>query len=859
MRKRRSRRRKPWKLLKRVLVLVVLLAIAVTGVYYVTHKKEPEKESLIQWDDPKLPVVLARVGGSDVNPMYGYVDEMVDRYMRDTVTPLDASGNLKLSVQEVGEKVTDIRYEVRSLDATQLVDKREIKEWETKEQEQGNVLSISLPLQNLLVSGEEYQLKLILTTNQHESIVYYTRVVQSQDFMTNRMLDFVKDFQTKTLDTKKASGMAVYLKENKDSSGSLGYVTLNSTYKQLLWNYMNPEVVGEEQIRIVDINSTIGTFVFRFKVKFTDENKVSHLCDVEETYTVQISNGREYLLIYERTANENLSLEQIDADNSRIKLGIVEDDSVHILNSEERKARVFTYHGKIWLTKQNEQDGISLHELFSFHDESEDLRKLHDEYDVQLVSVNDDGDASFLIYGYMNQGNHEGSVGLAFYQYSFEKNQTKEIFFLPFNRTYAILKQEIGQLAYMNHTDLFFLMLNGNIYAIDFSGKEFMTVVEDVSEDALWVSADKTMIAWGEDLNRLGAGNVHLFSLEEGVQSTITAKKGEALQVIGFIGKDLAVGNVSRAQQDAIRNRRDTVMYSMDIISYDGDVLATYEKENTVLTGAEIENGSVVLKRATLESGVMKAISDDALIENANQSRVEDELLYRRNGSEGYAVWYMSCAMESAPSSVQVVKQYSVGDSSYLNLNLNEIAEDGMFFAYAKGELQGIGTTIAECVNQVYEDIGYVTDSNGYYVMRRGYRNVHELSVLYEDYASSQNQMKEVAMRAFAAYEGGQFTESFKKMKQEKLSDAGMLQRGINGVVYDLTGCELSQVAYYFMAYGHPLYVELPEGAMLVCGIGSDSVSLWNPQNGTIRKESMEKMEELLAKNGQVIYSCMSH
>lgn len=847
--------------MKRLLVLIVLLAVAIAGVIYVTHKKEPVQESVIEWTEPELPVITADVSGNSANLMYGYVDEMVDRYMRDTVTPMTSDGILKLTIQENGDKVTDISYEIRSLDATQQLEKKHIKKWDRKELDdgEGSKIPLELSLKNLLTPGEEYQLKIMLTTTKHDSVVYYTRIVQSDEYLTDRMLDFVLDFHEKTMNTKKASGMAVYLKENTDSSGSLGHVTLNSTYKQLLWDYLNPKVVSDMEVRLVDINSTIGTFVLRFKVEFEDSSEVTHTCDVEETYTVQISNGKEYMLVYERNVNEMLNLSQITKSRNSIDLGIVEDNGIRVLNSEEHNAQLFAYHGKVWLTLKNAQETVSLHELFSFSDGSEDSRRNHQEYDTQLVSVSDNGDASFLIYGYMNQGNHEGSVGLAFYQYNYESNQTKEIFFLPFNRTFEILKEEIGQLAYMNSSELFYLMLNGNIYAIDFSGKEFMTVVEDVSEDALWVSDDKTMIAWGEKLNRYGASEVHIFSLEEGTQSNLKAKKGEALNVIGFIGKDLAVGNVSKSQQDSLSGRKGIVMYSMDIVDHDGMNLATYEKDDVVLTGAQIENGSIVLKRASIKSGTLKTISDDALIENANQSRVEDELLYKKTCSDGYPEWYMSCSMKTGPSHILAVTQYSVNDSSYLSLNLNEIAEDGMYFAYAKGELKGIGSTVAECVNMVYEDIGYVTDSNGYYVMRRGYRNACSVSVNYSEYANGKSQMKEVAMRAFAAYEGGDFSDTFEEMKDMGLSDAAMLQRGMNGIVYDLTGCELSQVAYYFMYYNHPLYVELPEGAMLVTGVGSDYVRLWNPLNGQYSTESMDSVEELLAKKGQVIYSCMSH
>ena len=47
--------------------------------------------------------------------------------------------------------------------------------------------------------------------------------------------------------------------------------------------------------------------------------------------------------------------------------------------------------------------------VFSFRDDdSVDVRSNYDHHDIRILSVEDDGDMDFLVYGYMNRGNHEG-------------------------------------------------------------------------------------------------------------------------------------------------------------------------------------------------------------------------------------------------------------------------------------------------------------------------------------------------------------------------------------------------------------------------------------------------------------------
>lgn len=849
-------KRRHKRMIIRIIVLLLLFMATVAVVFALSRREKPVENVILNREDATLPVVEAKVDNTYMNLMHGYVDDMVGRYMRDTVTPLPEDRKLQLRIMTDGDAVQSISYEVRSLDTTQLVENTVVTSWNGNKEEDGSSeILVALPIQNLLEEGKEYQLQIILQTKMHEKVVYYTRIVLSDSLQTRDMISFIQDFHERTMDTSRASGMASYMKTTTDTSGSLGKVTLNSSYSQLLWNHMNPKQQGESRIYLTDINNSIGTFRMESCVSFKDEEGKEHVCDVQEIFTVQTSSGYWYMLNYERTANEVLTADSIQDD--QICLGIVEDDSIHVMNSEEGMCQAFVMNGELWLCRKTESGSGSLIKVFSFSQEEPDTRADYMEHDIKLVSVDDKGNVTFILYGYMNSGNHEGSVGLVFYSYDAGKNCLEEVFYLPFDRSCSILKEEIGQLAYVNKQELFYLMLNGRIYAIDFAGKEYMTVVENVADDALVINGDSSVIAWEEERSSFGASRIQILYLEDGHQNTVTAESGEYLHAVGFVDEDLVVGKIRQSDYDAYHKYTDYPMYALEVIDSKGENAATYEKDRILITDALMENGSVLLKRARIKGGVLTETSDDALIENVNQVTAEEELLITGEAPGGYLQWYLKTDADSSGEDFVTVNRISVSDSSYLKISLSGIAEDGMYFAYSRGKLQAVCSTIAEAVDLVYDDVGYVTDSSGHYVMRRGYRGYSMLGISSSKTASSEKERRYVCMQTFAAYEGGSYAESFSDMEEEGLTDAQMLQRGMNTITYDLTGCSLSQIAYYYIGHNHPIYAMTSEGAVLITGIGNENVYIWNPETGSTVGMPIESAEAMFREAGNIFISCM--
>ena len=122
-------------------------------------------DKIVDMGAPALPRVSFFVGGTEVNPLFGYTQDMDITAMRDTIVPLGTDGSLKMRIQAEEGQVDAARYEVYSLNGEDMYTKGEVRipegEAETR-LDIGNILS---------ESNREAVLKVILTLGDDRSAI----------------------------------------------------------------------------------------------------------------------------------------------------------------------------------------------------------------------------------------------------------------------------------------------------------------------------------------------------------------------------------------------------------------------------------------------------------------------------------------------------------------------------------------------------------------------------------------------------------------------------------------------------------------------------------------------------------------
>ena len=157
--------------MRKILIRIgVLVAVFFLGIFLFSHFMNIENtDRTSAMAEPTLPVVYVRDGDQLINEMYGYTGQMQANYMRDTLTLLPSDYRLTVDVDTYGRTITKISYEVRSADATRLVENTEV----TYLTEKDGYLEAELPLKKLLDQNEEYILQIVLHADNDQNISYY--------------------------------------------------------------------------------------------------------------------------------------------------------------------------------------------------------------------------------------------------------------------------------------------------------------------------------------------------------------------------------------------------------------------------------------------------------------------------------------------------------------------------------------------------------------------------------------------------------------------------------------------------------------------------------------------------------------
>ena len=453
-------------------VLIVVFFVSVILFEILTN--HVNEDLTTEMPEATLPVISFYADEIQINELYGYKDQMNAAYMRDTITPVDDSRKLPIQIQTYQKAIDGISYEIRSLDGERLIANADV----TSYQEEKETISAELEIQNLLQEGEEYLL-LIKLTSGDETISYYTRIVEKPDSHMTECLSFAEEINEKTFNKETSGTLATYMEKTTGDNTTLQFVSLNSSLKQMSWAGFEGKPITDPSISIKEITDTYSVIVLQYVVASVGENGGSEYYNIEEYYRIRYTESRMYLLNFERTMNEIFRGENAQFYDNYIQLGI-RDKNVEYRANEAGTIVAFVQEGELWCYNEVENN---LSKVFSFRGyEGIDRRENNNQHEIKVVRINEAGSVDYIVYGYMNRGNHEGEVGICVYHYDSIANTNEELIFIPSDKSFEVMKSELGQLMYVNEAGELYLMVNGSVYGIDLNTLEIRTLIEGVEE-----------------------------------------------------------------------------------------------------------------------------------------------------------------------------------------------------------------------------------------------------------------------------------------------------------------------------------------------------------------------------------------
>ena len=793
-----------------------------------------------------FPVVTVRFNGIEMNPMHGYRKEMKTNLMRESITPLMSGRKVALQIDRFGTEIDSIAFEVRSVDGERLIENTQVPEWEERDD---GTLFATLELKDLIDMNQEYELIVLITPASGDTIRYYTRIISQEDYHVTDKLEFVKDFTTKTFDKEAAKSLTKYLESNSSGDNTnLGKVTIHSSFDQITYAGLPITAKTDPQITIREIDEQTGSFVTDFYVT-TSDTEAENLYHVQEYYRLRYTSDRIYLLDYERTMDQVFQEDGNVYANNKIMLGITADE-IQMEESDDGNILAFVSGNRLF--SYNTVDNKMAY-LFGFYDkDNKDTRTFYNMHRIKILDVSEGGNITFLVYGYMNRGRHEGEVGISAFYYDGTVNTIEELVYIPSEEPQDVIIEKVNRLSYINRDGILYLMDNQHIYGINFTERTYEMVADHLHYNGYVISDSNRMIAWQEGDSLENSQTVVLMNLNTGVQKRIEAKASETIVPIGFIEEDLIYGIVNK--NDIVTDyARETVlpMYCVKIENENEGVLMTYEQENVYVLSGSVNQNQITLQRVSKsEDGTYVEIAEDQIVdaESVSLGRNTMEVVVTQNYEK---IRQIVLRKEIDVNSMKQLTPKEVlfeGERSVYLRSSDE--EQEQFYVYGKYGIRGIYGNEDQAVDAAESEAGVVLNSAGNYVWKKTIRSTrNQIMAIQPDMVTEERDSLAVALDTMLSYEGIMRNSAY--MLQSGETIRSILEGALSECqVLDLSGCSLDAVLYY-VDRDIPVLVMLQDGnAVLLIGFNEMNTVIMNPQTGTIYKMGINDSKTWFKENG---------
>lgn len=803
---------------KRFLVLLVVFILGVAGTAFLMNNETTDDRS--DMNDAVLPEVMVQFGDVLTNRMYGYRQPMEADFVRDSVTPLDTTKKLTLVVNPYDTKVRNLSYEIRTSDGSKVMENRTIKSLETGSD---GYLRTEIEISSGLLMNQEYSLQITLSTN-HGDAYYYTRVVSRSATYTEQYAKFADDFVQMSLDKTQADNLAAYL-ETSDSASSRNFagLNINSPLADISWGNLNPQLSKAGIPVIKDINETTASISIEYEISAQNENGNTEYYLVTDFYRMRYDETRIRLLDFKRSASEIFDPSLSVISNSGLLLGVRSKD-VDYLTNEDGSVTAFTQNGDLW---SYVPDTGKFVEIFTFRRDTEsDFRDARVEHDIKLLSVENNGDVDFMVYGYMNRGAHEGYSGVGIYHYNNDQGAIEEQVFIPCTESFEFLQEDLGTLSYVNQSGQLFIMIAGNLYQINIDENTYEVLADHIDSDDFGVSVTNAHAAWKSESGDY-AGQIEFIDFDTMERRRIAPEASQKLDLLGFMNEDLIYGIV--LDGDTLPN---ATGYMIDGITtfriegFDGTVKKEYHQDGLYVAGVTVGTTLMEFTLVQKSGDIYKGVKKDNIMNNSTAATDKTSVEQTSSSRQGVIVRLTS---EDSPSSEEPLILYAKvrnAGEKVVDIQVDKSSVEEVYYVYAGGGLDSVWTDPAKAVQRADKQTGVVLNRAQQYVWERG------------------NMKTQITLN----------TTDIPEIIRTASLDVQNLQNGLgdSAKVIDLTGCSLENVLYEVSAQRAVIARTGSDSSVVIVGYDQYNTYLLDPSTGEVKPYGMNDSTALFKNAGNM-------
>lgn len=807
------------KKLIRAGILLVIFICGVAGFSSLMNYQSTDNKT--DMETASSPSMAMMIEDTEVNRMYAYADDMDVRFVRDGLTPVGTDRSLKVSITPNGREIDSLVYEVCTSDGEQVIENNKIRSF--TEEEDGR-LTAEFTLSQPILMNQEYALNFTLST-EDGTWNYYTRLLQRAGLSTAQYVEFVNSFYTKTFAQDDTGDLTTYLEPDTSVvSNSFRSLDIHSDVDMITWGDLAPQISRPGIPTIEDISENSGSISLTYYISAENESGEVEKYQVDEFYRMSYNQTRVYLLDFQRHVKQVLTTEQNLVSNGKINLGITDTD-VQYMSDSTGTILAFVQQGDLW---SYNIETNKMTRVFSFRDTgSNDERNDINRHDIKIVRVSENGDIDFILYGYMNRGQHEGQVGTSVYHYSAEQNAMEEEFFLRSLQSSEFLQKDVEKLSYVSEDGNLYLLLEGNLYRFQMEEKTYEVLQEQIEDDCFFVSENSRYAAWMDGMDPYNTTSITFIDFNTGEQKTIQADQGTRIRLFGFINNDLIYGVAN--ESDIVTNASggtDFAMTEVRIQNFDGELVKSYHQDGYYVLDVTIQENLLELSRATKVGDSFAGTSGDQIMNNVRSKQDEVfSVITSTTVRQGNVTSIQFAADSSGQPPLVVDTKIIENPDRTLNMELSSESED-KYYVYGGGELSGIYDSASQAVAKAEEESGIVLNTAQQYIWEAG--NTGDRASI-----SAQDLPEAVAQASL---------------------DAAALNEALKGQgkVIDMTGCTLEQILYEVSAQ-RPVIAKGENGqAVVIIGYDDYNTILYNPSTQETYYFGMQDSTDTFQANGNV-------
>lgn len=684
-----------------IIVLVFILAMAFFNTITM-NSLIPSNTYYTESGNISYPVIYQEFANKRINKLFAYRSKEYIMTANESLSLIENDRKLKLIIQRNDYEFNEIEYEIRNKTDGELIERTRVPIIDSK----NNEIEVILQIQNLITKGNTYtmQIKIDLLD---EKLFYFTNIMYKTNTKLAEILDFIGNYTMDSFDKTKASNyeFVKYLETspNRDLK-QLNTVNIESSFEQITWADTKMKLLSDLYYRVYQAQD----YCYNIDIDYfcgCERNKKQEYYMSVDKYVIRWDGIRNYIMKFDRRTEEllNLDTNPYDVEKKRLYLGITNVKEIQKLESEDKTKMVFCKQKEIYYYDDNTKELKNIYT--NLVRTKEDYDRLNRNTNIKLISIQNDGDVRFIMYGYNMKGNNEGYIGISLFHYTYEENKVEEECFIPVFTTYQNLNYDLNKLSTLIEDNLYFKIYD-KIYTINVLTEDLIEIVHNIEETQSAATLDGMYFAYNDSTKK---GNTfRVLDIRKNQSRDITVEEDEIVEVIGSMNDDIIYGITKEdylwIEQDKIIGRP---FDRIEFINMTDGEKRVFDEEGIYYYNFVTSKENLEYNKYQRNQNHFNIVTNGVIINNIKQEEQSAYEIGEENTKDKLRIAYINIKSDRAIE-YSIIESINLKQEILYNILEGSKQEPNIFYVYTNGDLISKRKNLADGISEIRDSYGYV-------------------------------------------------------------------------------------------------------------------------------------------------------